>query len=156
RMAQVREQLQALPATPVNRDFAPIAYYFSIELWSAQFHAAYARWLRAAAGRRFGSVVVWGCALLLLVAVLLANRPVHQERARAAASIQFLLAASASALIFLIAVLARTSGAGMALLTAQVVFPALAALSGMLGGYQFPVATEIWLPEGSAPRGLGT
>ena len=44
----------------------------------------------------------------------------------------------------------------MALLTAQVVFPALAALSGMLGGYQFPVATEIWLPEGSAPQGLGT
>lgn len=224
RMAQVREQLQALPATPVNRDFAPIAYYFSIELWSAQFHAAYARWFRAAAGRRFGSVVAWGCALLLLVAVLLASRPVHQERARAAAafcmaatgftlmalqifllllfqsvygyvyhqlavliamfmagialgswlgmrnvssrgdgrlvasaaSIQFLLAASAPASMFLIAVLARTSGAGMALLTAQLVFPALAALSGMLGGYQFPVATEIWLHERSAPRGLGT
>ena len=224
RMAQVREQLQALPATPVNRDFAPIAYYFSIELWSAQFHAAYARWFRAAASRRFGSVVVWGCGLLLLVAVLLANRPVHEERARAAAafcmaatgftlmaleifllllfqsvygyvyhqlavliamfmagialgswlgirtvssrgdgrpmgtaaSIQFLLAASAPALMFLIDVLSRTSGAWMTLLTAQLVFPLLAALSGMLGGYQFPVATEIYLHEGSAQRRLGT
>jgi spermidine synthase len=224
RMAQVRKQLQALPATPVNRDFAPIAYYFSIELWSAQFDAAYARWFRAAASRRFGSVIVWGCGLLLLAALLLSNRPIHEARARAAAafcmaatgftlmalqifllllfqsvygyvyhqlavliamfmagialgswlgirnvssrgdgrlmgtaaSIQFLLAASAPALIFLIDVLSRTSGAGMTLLTAQLVFPLLAALSGMLGGYQFPVATEIYLHEGSAQRRLGT
>jgi predicted membrane-bound spermidine synthase len=42
------------------------------------------------------------------------------------------------------------------LLTAQLVFPLLAALSGTLGGYQFPVATEIYLRDGSARCGLGT
>ena len=30
-------------------------------------------------------------------------------------------------------------------LAAQLVFPALAALCGILGGYQFPIATEIYL-----------
>ncbi|MBZ5573683.1 MAG: fused MFS/spermidine synthase, partial [Acidobacteriia bacterium] len=40
RMAQVRDRLQPLPATPVNRDFEPIAYYFDVALWSAQFHAS--------------------------------------------------------------------------------------------------------------------
>jgi len=37
RMEQVRGQLQPLATTPVNRDFSPIAYYFDVELWSAQF-----------------------------------------------------------------------------------------------------------------------
>jgi spermidine synthase len=224
RMAQVHEQLQPLPETPVNRDFAPIAYYFSVELWSAQFHSAYTRWFRAAAQRSFGSVLTWSCTLLLLLAILLASRPVGEKRARAsaafcvaatgftlmaqqifllllfqsvygyvyhqlavliamfmagialgswlairqiasgidgglmatAASIQFFLAASVPALMLLIALLAQTSGGSATLLTAQFVFPLLAALSGMLGGYQFPVATEIYLRDGSAQRGLGT
>src|ERR1039458_8369568 len=37
RMEQVREQLRPLASTPVNRDFAPVAYYFNVVLWSAQF-----------------------------------------------------------------------------------------------------------------------
>jgi spermidine synthase len=224
RMAQVREQLQELPETPVNRDFAPMAYYFSIELWSAQFHAAYARWFGAAARRSFGSVVIWGCVLLLLVALPMAYRPTHEKRARAAAAfctaatgftlmasqifllllfqsvygyvyhqlavliavfmagvalgswlgirhvssrvdgrlmgtaaaIQFLLAASTPALMVLVAMLSQTSGAAATLLTAQLAFPALAALGGMLGGFQFPVATEIYLHDWSAQQGLGT
>ena len=48
RMAQVRDQLQPLATTQVNRDFSPIAYYFDVVLWSAQFKPAYAGWLRAA------------------------------------------------------------------------------------------------------------
>ena len=35
-------------------------------------------------------------------------------------------------------------------------FPALAVISGMIGGYQFPVATEIYLVGAKAHRGLGT
>jgi spermidine synthase len=169
-------------------------------------------------------VVVWITVPLLLVAVLLASRPVQEGRARAAAAfcvaaagftlmalqifllllfqsvygyvyhqlavliavfmagialgswlgmrrvsscvdgrlrgtvarIQFLLAASAPVLMFAIDALSRTSGAGMTALTAQIVFPLLAALSGMIGGYQFPVATEIYLHDGGGPRGPGT
>ena len=43
-------------------------------------------------------------------------------------------------------------------LAAQFVFPALAALCGMLGGYQFPVATEIYLynDDSSGRSRLGT
>jgi predicted membrane-bound spermidine synthase len=39
---------------------------------------------------------------------------------------------------------------------AQCVFPALAALSGILGGYQFPMATAMYLKDESKRRSLGT
>ena len=224
RMTQVHEQLQPLPETPVNRDFAPIAYYFSVELWSAQFSGAYARGFRAAAQRSFGSVVIGSSTLLVLLAILLASRPVREKRARTAAAfcvaatgftlmsqqiflllsfqsvygyvyhqlavliamfmagialgswlairqvasrvdgglmataawVQFLLAASLPALMLVIGSLAQTSNWSATLLAEQVAFPMLAALSGMLGGYQFPVATEIYLRDGGARRGLGT
>ena len=38
---------------------------------------------------------------------------------------------------------------------AQLVFPALAALSGMLGGYQFVVAAQIFVPDGDGRPALG-
>ena len=41
-------------------------------------------------------------------------------------------------------------------MAAQLVFPALAALSGVLGGYQFPIAAEIFLREGRGRSNLGT
>jgi spermidine synthase len=224
RMAQVHEQLQPLPETPVNRDFAPIAYYFSVELWSAQFHSASTRWFRTAAQRSFDGVLSWSCALLVLLAILLASRPAGEKRGRTAAAfcvaatgftlmaqqifllllfqsvygyvyhqlatliamfmagialgswlaihhaasriagglmataaaVQLLLAASLPALMLVIGLLAQTSRWSATLLTAQLVFPLLAALSGTLGGYQFPVATEIYLRDGSARCGLGT
>jgi predicted membrane-bound spermidine synthase len=40
-------------------------------------------------------------------------------------------------------------------LAAQIVFPALAALSGVLGGYQFPLATAMFLGDVSGQRRLG-
>jgi len=42
------------------------------------------------------------------------------------------------------------------LLAAQFLFPSLAALGGMLGGYQFPIATEIYLRDGRSGASLGT
>ena len=69
---------------------------------------------------------------------------------RALATIQFLLALSGPALIFLIRLLSRISSGTATLLAAQLVFPALAVLGGMLGGYQFPVATEIYLATATA------
>ncbi len=75
---------------------------------------------------------------------------------RTVATIQFLLALSGPALIFVVSLLSKISGMAAAWLAAQFVFPALAALCGILGGYQFPIATEIYLHDSSARSRLGT
>ena len=217
RMAQVRELLQPLPTTPINRDFEPIAYYFDVVLWSAQFKFGYSNWLREAAHIGFTRIIESALVTLLLAAVLVAYLPMRETRAHASvaycvaatgftlmalqiflllafqsvygyvyhqlalliatfmagisvgswlgirrvrssddppfgviATIQFILAASAPALIFLVGLLSHISAT---LLVAQFLFPALAGLAGMLGGYQFPIATEIYLCDSKA--GLG-
>ncbi len=212
RMEQVREQLRPLPSTPVNRDFEPIAYYFDVVLWSAQFKLGYSRWFQAAAQIAFTRVIDAVLVITWFVAVLLALVPNREKRARSAAAYcmaatgftlmalqiflllafqsiygyvyhqlailiamgmagialgswlgirrisssdsppyrtmattQFLLALSGPVLIFVISLLSKISGVAATWLAAQFVFPALAALCGMLGGYQFPIATEIYL-----------
>ena len=222
RMEQVREQLRPLPATPVNRDFAPVAYSFDVVLWSSQFRSGYSRWFRSAASvpfRNLFGAVAW---LLLLATALTAFVPARQKRARSAAvyctaatgftlmvlqifvlltfqsvfgfvyyqlsiliglfmagiavgswlglrgmrlsryapcrrmaATQLLLALAAPALLLAVSLLAKTSGPAATWISAQLAFPALAALSGMLGGYQFPVAAEIFLPERAGRSGLG-
>jgi spermidine synthase len=219
RMVQVREQLQPLTSTPVNRDFEPIAYYFDVVLWSAQFKLGYSRWFRAAAHIAFTSVIDAVLVVTLFAAVLLASVPAREKRARSAAvccmaatgftlmalqiflllafqsvygyvyhqlailiamcmagiafgswlgirrirsgdsppcrtiaTTQFLLALSGPALIFVVSLLAKISGTATTWLAAQAVFPALAALCGILGGYQFPIATEIYLYDHNYAR----
>jgi spermidine synthase len=223
RMEQVREQLRPLTSTPVNRDFEPIAYYFDVVLWSAQFKLGYSRWFRAAAHIAFTNVIDAVLVVTLFVAVLLASVPAREKRARSAAvccmaatgftlmalqiflllgfqsvygyvyhqlailiamcmagiafgswlgirrirsgdsppcrtiaTTQFLLALSGPALIFVVSLLSKISGTATTWLAAQFVFPALAALCGMLGGYQFPIATEIYLHDSSDRSKLGT
>jgi spermidine synthase len=222
RMEQVRDQLKPLATTQVNRDFSPIAYYFDVVLWGAQFKPDYAGWLRAAEHLDF--TVVLGVVVIVIfsMATLLAFVPAREQRARSAAacsmaatgftlmaleiflllafqsiygyvysqlailialcmagialgswlglrcirrddrstcravaSTQFLLALSCPALMLLVSLLARLSGTAETWLAAQCVFPALAALSGMLGGYQFPMATAIYLRDGRSRRGIG-
>jgi spermidine synthase len=75
---------------------------------------------------------------------------------RAIATTQFLLALSGPALIFVGSLLSKISGTATTWLAAQFVFPVLAALCGMLGGYQFPIATEIYLNDGDSRSRLGT
>jgi spermidine synthase len=214
RMEQVREQLLPLATTPVNRDFEPIAYYFDVVLWSAQFKLGYSRWFRAAANIAFARVIGAVLIGLLSVALILAAVPARERRARSAAAYcvaatgftlmalqiflllafqsvygyvyhqlailiamcmagiafgswlgirrirssdsppyrtmamtQFLLALSAPALVFVVSLLSKTSGIATTWLAAQFVFPALAALCGVLGGYQFPIATEIYFHD---------
>jgi len=74
---------------------------------------------------------------------------------RTAATTQFLLALSGPALIFVVSLLSKISGMATTWLAAQFVFPALAAICGMLGGYQFPIATEIYLHDSSGRSRLG-
>jgi spermidine synthase len=231
RMAQIRELLQPLPATPVNRDFEPIAYYFDVVLWSTQFKLGYSRWFQAAVHIAFTRILAGALAVLFGVAILLASVP-RARRARASAAYcmaatgftlmalqiflllgfqsvygyvyhqlailiamfmagialgswlgirrirsserspspspspfrvmaatQFLLALSGPALILLVRLLSRISSGTATLVAAQFVFPTLAVLGGMLGGYQFPIATEIYLggssPKASAGTGVG-
>jgi spermidine synthase len=219
RMAQVRQLLQPLPGTPVNRDFEPIAYYFDVVLWGAQFRFGYSSWFRDAARVSFARIIDGGLVILLLGAVIAAYFPVRETRARASAAYcvvatgftlmalqiflllafqsvygyvyhqlailiamfmagiafgswlaihrvrssddppfriiattQFILATSAPVLMFLVSLLSRSSAT---LLPAQFLFPALAALGGMLGGFQFPLATEIYLRDSNSKAGLG-
>jgi spermidine synthase len=222
RMTQVRDQLQPLATTQVNRDFSPIAYYFNVVLWSAQFKPSYAGWLQAAGHVNFAIILGATIIVLLTIATLLAFVPAREQRARAAAgscmaatgftlmaleiilllafqsiygyvyhqlailialcmagialgswlgmrrirlgnsppcrtvaSTQFLLVLSAPLLMLVVSLLAKLSGMAANWLAAQCVFPVLAALCGMLGGYQFPLATEIYLQDVSGRRRLG-
>ena len=77
------------------------------------------------------------------------------QACRRLASIQLLLAASSPLLICAVTLLARLSGATATWLAAQCAFPALAALCGMLGGYQFPLAANIYLKDAEPRRSLG-
>jgi spermidine synthase len=221
RMSQVRDQLQPLETTQVNRDFSPIAYYFNVVLWSAQFKPDYAGWLRAAAHVDFrialGAVLI----VLLSMATLLAFIPAREQRVRAAAACsmaatgftlmalqiflllafqsiygyiyhqlailialcmagiafgswlgmrrircantapcravattQFILALSVPLLMLFVSLLAQLSGITVSWLAAQFIFPLLAAFCGMLGGYQFPLATHIYDAGGKRRLGM--
>jgi spermidine synthase len=220
RMEQARDELLPLPATRINRDFAPIAYYFNTVLCSAQFKPAYAGWLRSAGRVRFPALLGGTLIVLLIVAAILAFAPARKQRDSAAAACamaatgftlmalqiilllafqsiygflyrqlailialgmagiavgswlglrrirrderppfcsvattQLLLALAAPVLMLLVSLLARLTGAASTWLAAQCLFPALAALCGALGGYQFPLATN--LSAGGSRRSLG-
>jgi spermidine synthase len=222
RMQQVEEQLRPLETTPVNRDFAPVAYSFDVVLWSAQFGGVYSDWFRTAAQFPFRNVLGVVAIVLLVVAGLAAFVPGRERRARSAAACctaatgftlmalqiflllgfesvygfvyhqlailiglcmggialgswlgmprsgrsdgapyramtatQFLLSASGPVLLFLVSLLGNLPGAAATWAAAQLVFPALAALAGMLGGYQFVIAAQIFLADGDWRPGLG-
>jgi len=213
RTARLSEQLQPTPATPLNRDLSPVAYYFDVALWSSQFHSGAARWFRAAARVPFSIASAVVMALVLLVTSLFAFRRTPAARARAAAACcvasagltmmalqifvlllfqsafgflyqqlailvatfmagiafgswmalrrlgsrpsprpmrtlslaQLALVLATPATVLLAQTLARTTSQAGWRLTAEVGFPALAALGGMLGGFQFPLAAALYL-----------
>jgi spermidine synthase len=85
RVARLGSDVRPRPDTPVNRDFAPIAYYFDVTLWSTRFHGIYRRVFQALGRMPFGAVA-GGAAVLLAAAVLLLHRlPAKERRARASA-----------------------------------------------------------------------
>ena len=67
--AQFRPGREGTPPTPVNRDFAPVAYYFDIALWSSQFGQGYRRLFGAMAGVSFGAMAATGGVVLALLVV---------------------------------------------------------------------------------------
>ena len=233
RMTALNRRLEPAPATPLNRDFAPIAYYFDVALWSGQFHHGYRRFFGVLAGVDFGALAAT-LALLLAILTVAANlRATPQRRMeltaaasagamgftmialelllllafqalygyvyrqlalliaafmagmalgsalalcgirarlgarremravrgpggsphhemRALALLQAAAAVAPPLLCGLFSILARADGAA-----ASPLFPALALGCGMLGGYQFPLASRIFFSSGRH-RGAGT
>jgi predicted membrane-bound spermidine synthase len=71
------------------------------------------------------------------------------------AAAQLLLALAAPALLVAVSAIGDFSSRAAAWLAAQIVFPALAALAGMLGGFQFVTAAGIFLRGRGQGAGFG-
>jgi spermidine synthase len=216
RMADLNTQMRPGPGgakvTPVNRDFAPVAYYFDMALWSSQFNQGYRRLFRTMAGVDFGAMVATfgvvlaalvvggrfftekryrlqlaagfctaatgftmiGLEMLLLLgfqavygyvyqqlALLIAafmggmalgtwlgmRRPAHGGM-RVLGITQVLAAAAPLVLLGVFEAVGR-AGSTSSLAASRIAFPALALVSGMLGGYEFPVASRMVLRPGT-------
>jgi spermidine synthase len=83
RLADLNQQLALQPGTPVNRDFAPVAYYFDVVLWSGQFSGAFRQLFAALAGVSFRRAVEVAILLMLLTASLFRWRRRHARRGSA-------------------------------------------------------------------------
>ena len=55
RVLDLESQIRPDADTRTNRDFAPVAYYFDVALWSTRFNTAYRRVFQTMAAVRFGS-----------------------------------------------------------------------------------------------------
>jgi spermidine synthase len=205
RMAGLDGEIQPRPETPVNRDFAPVAYYFDVALWSSRFNHGYRDLFRGMAGVSFGwlagavgvvllmlaakkrrprtiaacctaamGFTLIGLEMLLLLAFQAIYGYVYQQLAvliaafmagmslggwlalrslalRGMRTLVFLQLGAAIAPLLLYAIfeaVSRVTGG-------QALFPALALLCGMLGGYEFPVASRIFFASGGG-RSPGT
>ena len=228
RMLDLKTQLRAQADTRVNRDFAPVAYYFNVTLWSSQFGAGYRRtfqslgrvtfsglfgalainlcvlaagvwWapgikdrLRASAGfcvAAMGFTLI-GLEMLLLLAfqaiygyvyqqlaIIIAGfmvgmalgswwgmrsdaarlRPCPPTRAefffgaRKLVALQMLAAVLPLLLCALFHAFEATRRPAAIFVVSQIIFPLLAMLCGLIGGYQFPLASRIFFarPNGS-------
>ncbi|MCC7176467.1 MAG: fused MFS/spermidine synthase [Bryobacterales bacterium] len=74
RMEATAGKLRAQPGTPVNRDFAPVAYYFNSVLWSTRLDRGASRWMQRLASLGFGPVL-GAAALSALACMALVRKP---------------------------------------------------------------------------------
>ena len=227
RMQDLQLQIEPLPSTPVNHDFAPVAYYFDVVLWSTRFHPISVRWFEALAAVSFKRIfaatmlavaaflpLLWmwpagredksiararrsaafavavvgftelGLEILLLLGFQALYGYVYHEltilvalfmvgvalggwwewrwakgpgRAslsgdlRLLAGLQILLAASPLLLYGLLVQLGRVSSVGGQRAASEVLFPALALVAGLLGGFQFLLASRAYFSNGPVP-----
>ena len=206
RRRDLESQIRPRAETPVNRDFAPIAYYFNVALWSTQFNRGYRQVFQSLAEAKFGGIAAAVGLLLLALAALLRWLPRKERRPRASAgycvtamgftliglemllllgfqaiygyvyhqlaiviagfmagmalgsflgvrsgagmralaTVQAVAALSPLALYGLFEGLARISSPAALFWVSQILFPVAALLGGLLGGYQFPVASRVF------------
>ena len=228
RMLDLQTQIQPQPDSRTNRDFAPIAYYFDVALWSTRFNRAYRRVFQDLAVLRLGPLLGAVGFVLFAFAALAGRLPPKQNRPRASAGfcvaamgftliglemllllafqaiygyvyrqlaiiiagfmlgmtlgsrwglsptanavaevfnprdahrlfrLQMLAAFSPLLLCLMFDRLAAIQDPTTVFLVSQVLFPVLAVLCGLLGGFQFPVATRIFFSNcGSETSGPG-
>jgi spermidine synthase len=212
RMLDLESQIRPDAQTRTNRDFAPIAYYFDVALWSTRFNTAYRRVFQTMAGVRFGSFATWLALALIGLIALLRWLPAAKNRSRACAGLcvaamgftliglemllllafqaiygyvyqqlaiiiagfmlgmtlgsrwglraaapavgprdarrlfrlQLFAALSPVLLCLLFDALSAIKNPATVFLASQILFPLLAVLCGLFGGYQFPVATRVF------------
>jgi len=227
RVSQLAEQIRPEPDTPLNHDFAPIAYYFDVALWSTQFNERYREAFASMARIEFPLIVLGLSALLvggifligvstrgqyqgasvaacvgamgftlmalevmlllgfqavygyvyqqlaLLVAAVMMGmalgswlglRRIGQDDGgfqrvslRVVASIQVVAALAPVLLYGFFLTCARSGGPAQLVLVSEVLFPIVALLCGMLGGYQFPLASSLFFgSRGDSGQNTGT
>jgi spermidine synthase len=86
RVRELDLQTRPQPGTALNRDFAPIAYYFDTALWSAQFDRGSRRWFSALARLGWGRLAAGLALASLALAVSLGSLRRRETRVRAAAA----------------------------------------------------------------------
>jgi spermidine synthase len=192
RMTSLAAEIRPRAATPVNRDFAPIAYYFDAVLWSKRFGRG--RWMEPlgyatlvgafalaliltlrrrpkeasafAAGAMGFSMI--GLEILLLLGFQALHGYVYHQLAMLIAMFMTGMAAgswlglrcSGHDLVRLAAVQCATAAAPLLLClllerhAAAFLFPVLALGCGLLGGYQFPVASRVFFADKGSPGSL--
>lgn len=226
RMADLELQLRPGADTRVNRDFAPVAYYFDVALWSTRFNRAYRRVFQAMGDVRFGRLMAALGLVLIVIAAPLRWVPRKQNRLRVSAGfgvaamgftlialemllllafqaiygyvyqqlaiiiagfmvgmalgswramrhaagskiqairkieilrlvgLQILAALSPMLLYLLLQTFAATKQPATVFLVSQILFPLLAVLCGLVGGYQFPIASRVFF--GDAADNVGS
>ena len=75
RMADLEARIRPPAATPINRDLAPIAYYFDVALWSSQFQEGYRRLFQALAEIRYAPLAAVLAVLLAAFIATAGRRP---------------------------------------------------------------------------------
>jgi len=212
RVLDLESQIRPDADTRTDRDFAPVAYYFDVALWSTRFNTAYRRVFQTMAAVRFVSVTLTLALVLFGLVALLRWLPAAENRSRASAGfcvaamgftliglemllllafqaiygyvyqqlaiiiagfmlgmtlgsrwglraaapatgqrdvhrlflLQLVAALSPVLLYALFDALAAIKNPANVFLASQILFPVLAVLCGLFGGYQFPVATRIF------------
>ncbi len=178
RMADLETQIRPVAGTPLNRDFAPIAYYLDVAWWSSRFHAGSRQIFQLAAGAslvlillmlgagRFGSTpgacvaamgfTQIGLEMMLLLGFQAVYGYVYHQLAIVIAGFMAGMAlgswlglrgSTAFRLWSLVRLQLVAAASGLALCgllaVSHLLYPVLALLCGLLGGYQFVVASRL-------------
>ncbi len=75
RQADIDRLIGPTPATPINRDFAPVAYYLDTSAWSTRFGGSYSRILVAGSRLSFRVLVLTISMATVLALIILALLP---------------------------------------------------------------------------------
>lgn len=225
RIADLESQLQAQPDMRINRDFAPVAYYFDVALWSTRFNRAYRRIFQTIGHVRFSPFVATVVLTLVALAAMVGWRPKSDQRIRPTVGfcvaamgftliglemllllafqaiygyvyhqlailiagfmvgmsfgswlavrretngagdgrdradifrlvrLQFVAAASSILLYLLLQAFAASNQPSTIFVVSQIIFPLLAVFCGLLGGYQFPIASRLFFARSKDTEG---